>query len=313
MRIETTALWQGIATLMLSALPLAAHAQAYTDDVPPGYSAACNCYRNVPYGTVTWLEPTTKKWAKQVMDIWMPQGFGGPLPVVYYGHPNGSIHTIAKDTSPDSLWSRLVKPLTDQGYIVVSYEFRHPVVNYVEGKPAPRYDIQKAINVFAGQFAPSLSADPSNSFITGQSRGGGLGLLTGLSGKFTSGTKVQAMWTYQAQTSFNCNEMAQDFVLESDRNAFLAMCTAVPGAGSALQAVTSSSPPAYAAYDRPFHMELVPAAEVDVHYPDFGWQLCNRYVAKGGANACQGVQSVPQTDAWTGVADYFNAHRQPPV
>ena len=310
MRISTAILWQGIATLMLSALPIASQAQEYTQDVPPGYNATCNCYRNVPYGTATWLEPTTKKWAKQVMDIWMPQGFGGALPIVYYGHPNGTGHTIAKDTSPDSLWSRLVKPLTDQGYIVVSYEFRHPVVNYVEGKPAPRFDIQKAINTFVGSFAQSLGADPSNSFISGQSRGGGLGLLTGLSGKFTGGTTVRAMWTYQAQTTFNCSEMANDFVLESDRTAFLGMCTAVPGAGSALQAVTSAAPPAHAAYDRPFNMELVPATSVDVHYPDFGWQLCNSYAAKGSANACQGAQSVPQAGAWTGIADYFNAHRQ---
>jgi hypothetical protein len=298
---------------MLSALPLASHAQSQAEDAPPNYNATCNCYRNVPYGTVSWLEPTTKRWARQVMDIWMPQGFGDPLPIVYYGHPNGTLHTIAKDSSPDSLWSRLVKPLTDRGYIVVSYEFRHPVVNYVPGKPAPRYDIQKAINAFAAQYAPALGADPSNSFITGQSRGGGLGLLTGLSGNFTSGTKVQAMWTYQAQTTFNCNEMAQDFVLESDRTAFLSSCTTVPGAGSALQAVTPSAPPTVAAYERPFRMELVPAAEVDVHYPDFGWQLCNRFTAEGSSNVCQGAQSVPLASAWIGIADYFDAHRQPPV
>ena len=233
------------AALAIAALPPAAQAatQRAADGAPPGYNAACNCYRAVPYGSVSWFEPTTKKIAHQVMDIWMPSTGTGSHPIVYYGHPNGTTQFIANDTRPDSLWSRLVKPLTDQGFIVVSYEFRHPVVNYVEGKPAPRYDIQKAINAFALNYAEVLGADPANSFVSGQSRGGGLGILTALTGTLTGGTQVQALWTYQAQTTFNCDESAKDFVIEGDREIFLAECVAVPNAGSAMRAVTAAAPP----------------------------------------------------------------------
>ncbi|WP_374564157.1 hypothetical protein [Ideonella sp.] len=313
MPLISKSLWAAAAVFAAGFTPVASQAltQQAEGAVPPGYNANCNCYRAVPYGSTTWLEPTTRKMARQVMDIWMPTGFGGARPIVYYGHPNGTSNFIALDKTAGSLYSRFVKPLTDQGYIVVSYEFRHPVVNYVAGSPAPRYDIQKAINYFANQYAVTLNADTTNSFITGQSRGGGLGLLTALTGSFTNGTTVRALWTYQAQTTFNCTEMANDFVLESDRALFMTQCTAVPGAGSSLKAVGPSAPPIHAAYDRPFRMELVHASDVDVHYPDFGYQLCRQYQAKTeGANTCQAAPSVAGDTAWVGMADYFNAHRQ---
>lgn len=298
------------ATVIATGLPLVSQAQ-YTSEssVPPGYNSACNCYRDVPYGSVSWMEPTTQKTAKQVMDVWMPPAtFSGPRPIVYYGHPNGASSYIAKDSKATSLWSKLVKPLTEGGFIVVAYEFRHPVVNYVEGKPAPRYDIQKAINTFVSKHAEALNADPSNSFITGQSRGGGLGILTALTGKLT-GTTIRAMWTYQAQTTFNCNEMANTFVIPSDRDEFLAECTSVPDAGSSLQSVGPSSPPIVAGYDRPFNMVQVPASKVDVHYPDFGYELCRRYQTEG-TRQCDGRQSVSVDNAWVGVADFFAAYVQ---
>jgi hypothetical protein len=297
-----------------SIAPLATSANATTaESTPPGYNASCNCYRNVAYGSTTWFEPTTRKFAKQVMDIWMPANVTRAecAPIVYYGHPNGVGNYIAMDTAPTSLWSRLVKPLTDRGYIVVSYEFRHPVVNFVEGKPVPRYDIQRAINYFTTNFASTLVADPTNSFIAGQSRGAGLGLLTALTGVFTGSTKVQGVWTYQAQTSFNCGEMARTYVIESERAAFLSECVQVDGAGSALQAVTPSAPPIVTGYDRPFHKVLVPAGEVDVHYPDFGWQLCKRYGMQGLTAQCSPVENVGAADAWTGMTNFFDEHIQP--
>ncbi|MGM9488350.1 hypothetical protein [Ideonella sp. YS5] len=297
-----------------SLAPLATPAHAVTADAtPPGYNANCNCYRNVAYGTTTWYEPTTRKYAKQVMDIWMPANItrAEGAPIVYYGHPNGVGNYIAMDTAPGSLWSRLVKPLTDRGYIVVSYEFRHPVVNYVAGNPVPRYDIQKAINFFTNNYASTLVADPANSFIAGQSRGAGLGLLTALTGAFTGSTKVQGIWTYQAQTSFNCNEMAKTYVIQSDRDAFLSQCVQVDGAGSSLQSVSPSSPPVVTRYERAFHKVLVPASEVDVHYPDFGWQLCKRYGVQGLSAQCSPVENVSDADAWIGMADYFDQHVQP--
>lgn len=313
MKVFSLSLLSMAAMFTATFAPTSAHAIAQAESVPPGYNATCNCYRNVPYGNKTWFEPTTRKYAKQVMDIWMPTGAGLPsgAPIVYYGHPNGATHAIPLDKTAGSTWSKLIKPLTDRGYVVVSYEFRHPVVNYVAGSPAPRYDIQKAINFFSGNYATSLGADTSNSFITGQSRGGGLGILTALTGKFYNGTSVRAVWTYQAQTSFDCNEMANTFVIESDRNAFLSQCTQVPGAGSSLSSVSASAPPMVASYERAFHKQLVPASEVDVHYPDFGWQLCVRYGVQGAAAQCQPNEVVDKANAWTGMADYFTAYLQP--
>lgn len=304
-------LFSVVAALFAGVSPFAAQAALSVGEAtPPGYNSACNCYRNVSYGSTTWLEPTTKKVTQQVMDIWMPaSGFSGPRPVVYYGHPNGVNQYIALDKTAGSLYTRLVKPLTDKGYIVVSYEFRHPVVNYVAGSPTPRYDIQRAINTFVNSYAAGLNADPANSFIAGQSRGGGLGLLTALTGKFTGGTTIRAVWTYQAQTTFNCDEMAKDFVIESDRDEFMTQCTVVPSAGSSLQAVAAGAPPVHAAYDRPFRMQLVPASQVDVHYPDFGYQLCRRYQVESITSGfCEGVENVSNDKAWVGMAEYFTTY-----
>jgi len=310
MPLISKSLWAAATVFAAGFTPIASQAQFTSEStIPPGYNSACNCYRNVPYGSATWLEPTTKKIAKQVMDVWMPpKTFAGPRPIVYYGHPNGTSNYIAKDITAGSLYSRLVKPLTDRGFVVVSYEFRHPVVNYVAGSPTPRFDIQKAINTFVSKHAEALNADPTNSFISGQSRGGGLGILTALTGKLT-GTTVRALWTYQAQTTFNCNEMANTFVIPSERTAFLTQCTAVPDAGSSLQSVTASAPPIVAAYDRPFNMVQVRASQVDVHYPDFGYELCRRYVAEGTPQ-CDGRQSVSNDVAWIGMADFFSTHVQ---
>lgn len=297
------------AALALAALTAPAVQANTTQDTPPNWDDHCRCYRQVSYGPTSWYEPTTRKMARQVMDIFVPPGTppAGGWPVAYYGHPNGSTHFIAMDTNPDSKWSTLVRPLLEQGYVVVSYEFRHPVVNYVAGSPTPRYDIQKAINTFVSRHAEALNADPTNSFISGQSRGGGLGILTALTGKLT-GTTVRAMWTYQAQTTFNCNEMANTFVIPSERDAFLSRCTAVPDAGSSLQSVTASAPPIVAAYDRPFNMVQVPASQVDVHYPDFGYELCRRYATEG--KQCDGRQSVTNASAWIGMADFFSTQVQ---
>jgi len=242
MPLISKSLWATAAVFAAGFAPIPSQALMQAEStVAPGYNASCNCYRNVPYGSTTWIEPTTRKLAKQAMDVWMPpQGFSGPRPIAYYGHPNGTGNYIAYDKTAGSLYNRVVKPLTDQGFIVISYEFRHPVVNYVAGSPTPRFDIQKAINTFVNNHAVALNADPSNTFISGQSRGGGLGILTALTGKLT-GTTVRAIWTYQAQTTFNCTEMANTFVIESDRTAFMTQCTAVPDAGSSLHTTARST------------------------------------------------------------------------
>lgn len=278
---------------------------------PPGYNATCNCYRNVSYGSVMWFEPTTLKFARQEMDIWMPdaRAFPGPRPVVYYGHANTSTHTIPFDKAPESMYSRFVRPLTEAGNIVVSYEFRHPVVNHVPGRRPPGKDIEKAINYFVDTYAGALNADPSNSFITGRSRGGGLGLLTALTGRFTGGTVIRAIRAFQAQTTYDCREAANLFVIPSERDDFVSDCTDVPGAGSALQSANMSAPPTYLGYDERFRYELVRASEVDVHYPDQGLAYCERHVAAGAPTPCVGVDQVPDAEAWAGVAELFRGYR----
>ena len=211
----------------------------------PGQAAGdepgCRCHRNLPYGPVSWQEPTTGRQARQEMDVWMPDRarWPGPHPVVYFGHANGADHVITYSKAPDSMWSRFVKPLNDAGYIVVSYEFRHPVVNNVPGRKPPGKDIEKAINYFVGTYGAALNADPSNSYITGRSRGGGLGLLTALTGRFTGGTVIRAIRAFQAQTTYDCREAADLFVIPSQRDDFVSDCQDVPGAGSALQSVNA--------------------------------------------------------------------------
>lgn len=280
--------------------------------VPPGYDPACHCHRNVTYGIVSWLEPTTGQVARQVMDIFLPApGTAGPHPVVFYGHPNGVDHVIAADDRPGSRWSQLVQPLVARGYIVVSYEFRHPVVNHTAGQPAPGQDIRRAIDSFAGRWADALGADVRNTFVTGRSRGAGLGLLTALRGGFRHGTRVRGVWAFEAQTTFECEEAANALVLPDERAAFLAECTAVPAPGSSLQAVSADAPPAVVLYDRPFRRELVRAEEVDIHFPDFGLLLCQRYAAMGVARRCDARESVDKDAAWEGLGDRLDAWRAP--
>ena len=55
------------------------------------------------------------------------------------------------------------------------------------------------------------------------------------------------------------------------------------------------------------------ASEIDIHFPDFGWRLCERFDAERVAASCDAAPNVGLDDAWVGVPEYFNSHRQAPT
>lgn len=292
--------------MMLAVSSMAAPLSSYFD-------AACNCYRNVPYGGTSWKEPTLdNRVVSQVMDVWLPTTLPVPgelRPVAFYGHANGSDHVIEKGSQGYAL---IVSQFLAKGYVFVSYEFRHPVTNARPGV-TPRLDIQKAIEFFATDVAPdaAVKADPNNTFILGRSRGGGLGILTGLSAEWNvPGITVRAMMGAEAQTTYNCAQIGNTFVIKAERQAFIQSCwlTTPRDAGSALSSVTASAPPVLTRYSAAFFNKPVPAAQYDVHHPDQGLELCDVYASTTPAS-CQAEDRVIPDNFWLGVVDFFESKR----
>lgn len=316
----------------LLALALSAFLHLGATATPPGYDSECNCYRNVPYGTAQWQEPTlppSDPPRTQVLDIWLPKaGSTPPYPVVFWGHPNGKTHTIAHNpNNPDSTYSRLIKQAINAGALFVSYEFRHPVINApttaspTSGLSPLHFDIRTAIDAFLTTWGPELQADASNVFVTGASRGAGLGVWTSLHGGFTSGAQVRAVWAYNPQTTFQCPETADLFIIPAsvdggvERDAFLAReeCQVAGQFGSSIQTAgpQTTSPPMQVRYDGAFFGTPVTNAQFLIHHPDYGLALCSAY-AQAGSEACIAKDLIEDSKAWSGMMTYFAQFRVVP-
>lgn len=305
---------------LTGALVLCGAASVGAATLAPRFDPVCNCYRDVPYGTASWVEPACEPALgcddpnfRQVMDIFVPTTPAtGPRPVVFWGHSSGYNHRIAYTRLPGTEYMTLVKPVLDAGYIFVSYEFRHPVINKDEPGAPIRTDIRDAINRFASTYARRLSADMGNTFISGRSRGAGLGLLTALTNDFVPGVTVRGIWGAQAQSTFDCQQMSELFIVEGGQPLFALQCAvAVPrGAGSSLDAVLATSPPVRTVYDGTFFRRKVSPLDFGEHHPDYGLALCSAYAAAGNGSACGAVDQVPSLDFYQGMVPFFNGLRR---
>lgn len=278
--------------------------------------------RNLCYGAATWNEPTLEgePLLEQVFD-YFPLPDGSAAPLVIWAHPNGKTKWLK---AGNENYQALVQQAHDQGFAFVSLEFRHPVSNE-NIVPAPHRDIAQAIQ-FIRANATALNIDPDNLFLVGQSRGS-LGLWTALQNDMADpdstdavlqqSTRVNAVFAYQGQTTYDGREFADLFLVEGARRAAKAKWKRDHAQyalfGSAIKSVSDDDPPVMLRYAEPFVGRLLSAAEMaahdPLHYPDMGPALCAAYaLAFGDDQHCSAEDNVPTGQAFDGYAQFFQQH-----
>ncbi|MFZ5635673.1 MAG: alpha/beta hydrolase [Pseudomonadota bacterium] len=285
---------------------------------------------DICYGTAAWREPTLGGiWLQQRFDFHRAPGASdaAPAPLIVWAHPNGSSKSIAPGSGADNV---LLKPALAAGFSFASVEFRHPVVNENEADSpndpgVPHRDLARALQ-FIRANASALGIDRRNVFVVGGSRGT-LSLWTVLQDDMAiptssdpvarQSTRANAVFAYNAQTTYDGREFADLFLVEADRAAFKATWqTQHPKYaqfGSSIQSASSDDPPVMLRYDQHFIGRLVTQQElasVDyVHYPDYGLAMCAAYRVAGIGARCT-VEADPRFDGMAGYSGYVEFFRQ---
>jgi acetyl esterase/lipase len=277
---------------------------------------ACDCFRDVPYGEgAIWAEPTLDdQQISQALDIYVPKGMS-EMPAVLWAHPNGS----SKEFAPDSgLAKNALTPAIAAGRVVVSVEFRHPVVNYDIG--APRTDLVDAIQ-FIRCNAPALGVDPTRLAGLASSRGT-LMLWTAVQPELADpdssepvrrqSSRLLGVFATQAQTSYWAQWIADTFYAPELHPQVEAMLPADDIAlGHAVGAVTEASPPVELAYVDPLAELPITAQTIGMvdplHLPNFGDELCKAYAAAGHPQDCKVSYDVAQNTIFAGSVPFFAA------
>ena len=281
------------------------------------------------YGTAAWREPTLGgRWLQQAFDFHRAPGTQ-PAPLIIWTHPNGSSKSIA----PGSVaYTVLVAPALAAGFSFASVEFRHPVVNENEADSptnpgVPHRDIARAIQ-FIRANAEALGIDRRNIFLVGGSRGT-LALWTALQPDMADpfaadpvlrqSTRVNAVFAYNAQTTYDGIEFADLFLVPPDaevqKAAWRLEHPKYAQFGSAVRSVGADAPPVMLRYDQAFIGRKVTLQELqatdEVHYPDYGLALCDAYRQVGQFPKCTAVGD-PRFDGmpagYAGYVDFFRLH-----
>ena len=286
------------------------------------------------WGSAIWLEPSygCASFA-QTFDFFPAEGPTGNdanavHPTIVYFHPNAASSKVRID---GAFGRNVIQPALAAGYNVVSVEFRHPVIDqYLApqlGGQVPHQDTGLAIQYLRAH-ARSLGISSDNLFAFGYSRGS-LALWQALQPDLGGGTtgkpssKVSGFFGYQAQTTYQCQQYAQRFLVASDPNtqsqvdACLAENWYDAQFGSALDSVTASSLPVRLQYQQ--GLELVPGTKKKIqlvtvpyllanyeteHYPDFGMALYNAYRAVGNTRISYPETYVTADRQFTGWQDF---------
>jgi hypothetical protein len=286
--------------------------------------------RDICYGTAAWREPTLGGiWLQQRFDFYpAPSATDStPAPLIVWAHPNGGSKSIAPGSGADNV---LLKPALAAGFAFASVEFRHPVVNENEadspGNPGvPHHDLARALQ-FIRANAAALGIDRRNVFVVGGSRGT-LSLWTVLQNDMAipaspdpvarQSTRANAVFAYNAQTTYDGREFADLFLVEADRPAYKAAWQAqhpkYAQFGSSIQSASADDPPVMLRYDQAFVGRLVTQQELagvdSVHYPDFGLAICAAYGIAGIGTRCT-VEADPRFDGGAGYSGYVAFFRQ---
>jgi acetyl esterase/lipase len=288
--------WRHLATAALAAVPALAAAA-------DGWNEGCQCYRNLVWGSAEWFEPEVRKVLKQDLDFFPVSRDQAPTPVIVYAHAAMTTKYIG---TTQGTYLALVQPARAAGMSVISVEYRHPVKDdYIV--PAPHDDITLALR-WIHEHATALHLDMNNVFLLGHSRGT-LALWTALRYQSDPEVRVNAVYGYNPQTTYRGDEMADHFLIESDRAGFVAEYEAGHPQhtlfGSALAESGLANPPILMHFEDPFYRRLVPASEFTEHHPDFGLAMCSTVQAKAPSTSCTAVDQVPRDHAYDGVVEFF--------
>ncbi len=280
--------------------------------------------KDICYGTAAWREPTLGGiWLQQRFDFHRAPGASDttPAPLIVWAHPNGASKSIAPGSGADNV---LLKPALAAGFSFASVEFRHPVVNENEADSptdpgVPHRDLARALQ-FIRANAAALGIDRRNVFVVGGSRGT-LSLWTVLQDDMAiptspdpvarQSTRANAVFAYNAQTTYDGREFADLFLVEAERPSFKAAWQAqhpkYAQFGSSIQSASADDPPVMLRYDQAFVGRLVTLQELaavdSLHYPDYGLAICAAYRIAGIGMRCT-VEADPRFDGAAGYEGY---------
>jgi hypothetical protein len=219
----------------------------------------------------------------QTSEYYRPRGLGPrrAMPLILWAHPNGGSQEMFKDASP-TLMNKLVVPALTNGFAFLSIEFRHPrasvpVVPVYDANhqiDIPNTDIAQAVQ-WVREHATELGVVPADIYLVGRSRGS-LALLTafmrnqhqkGSTDFRRQSSRPRAVFAVQAQTTYQHDELRDDFVMLHSTDPFGWPAGQPPAIfdyhayldqvdlpfkapGSALQAWDASDPPVWLRYER---------------------------------------------------------------
>ncbi len=290
---------------------------------------------NICYGTASWLEPTLHNTRlTQTFDLYRAVSTK-PTPLIIWAHQSGNSKALPKDSDP---YNALVVPALAAGFSFASLEFRHPNTNQMEAATnngvVPSLDIAHALQYIRAN-AKALNIDPANVFFVGASRGT-LTLWTALQNDMANpfspdpvarqSTRVNAVFGYNAQTTYDGREFANLFLVPEDRQPYIDQFIAdnpyYEQFGSSIQSVNAGrlpDPPVMLRYNTVAVPRLLTYEEMlqqnYVHYPNFGMVLCSTYFNKFGDNSHCSFEGDPKFNdmqvRFAGYVDFFKLHLKP--
>lgn len=174
-------------------------------------------HTNIKWGPEVWKEPTRNcKGSRQQFDFWpaVPLDQAAPdatFPTIVYFHANKANHHWEPGSYMDV---QLAQVAHANGYHFISMDFRHPVADqylagYPVGTPVPHQDIKSALSALRSN-APKMKIDVNRMYAFGHSRGT-LALWQAL--QPGSENLVKAVVGYQAQTTYQCRQFADLFMV----------------------------------------------------------------------------------------------------
>ncbi|MFZ5548853.1 MAG: alpha/beta hydrolase [Pseudomonadota bacterium] len=270
-------------------------------------------HTNIVWGPERWKEPTRNcKGSRQVFDFLpaLPLDTAPPeavFPTVVYFHPNGLNHHWEPGSDLDR---QLAQVAHANGFHFISMEFRHPVpdqylAGYPPGTPVPHTDVKAALLKLRSK-ATTMKIDVNRMYAFGHSRGT-LALWQAVQGDSVG--LVKAVVGYQAQTTYQCQEFADLFMVPGNAtDADVAKCQQDSPYhaqfGSAISSVNSQvavrvmlqyKDKFYLQSDAPNETRIKPITVAELkqrdrlHYPNFGMAFYNAMILKAQA----GLMSRP--------------------
>lgn len=287
------------------------------------YQTTATKWTDIPYDSdaKAWAEPTAggATWYPK-LDVYKPTGSppSGGWPTVCYFHANGSTKAIPPGNSVDT---KILQPLLAAGVALVAVEFPHPAImmqtSGVNGD-AVALDCYNYIGRAVQKVRSIGSALSLNTTTLGavtRSRGS-LAIYSALQADLASvvgthqqrqSSHIQAFWSVNGQTVHRSQTAADLFVIESERDDYIA---ANPDYDTLLNAIdlvytAASYPYLHLVTNDPYYNAPVPAADLGVHHPDMFRVLKERMQAMGYSGRVVDDTGVVSDDEYIGMIDYF--------